>query len=188
MGRNDKVSMFMSCLLRHKPELVNLDMDGHGWVLTEQLIKGINETGRYKIDLEVLQTIVKEDKKGRYRFNENGSKIKACQGHSIPWVTPEIEYKEPPEFLYHGTTTKALEMIYDSGAISKMQRHAVHMQADVEMAWKSALRWKTSRPAVVKIEAKKMYLEGYAIGVSDNEVWCTETVPVKYIVETLYTR
>ena len=201
MGRNGKVSGFVSTLLRHAPELVGLDMDEHGWVSTDQLIKGINETRKYgKIDLEVLQTIRKKDKKGRYRFNEDGSKIKACQGHSIPWVTPELEYKEPPEFLYHGTTTKALEMIYESGAISKMERHAVHMQEYVERAWESALRWKTAKPVVVKIAAKEMHLAGYALGEADNEVWitetvsekygiwCTETVPVKYIVETLYTR
>lgn len=190
MGKNDKLSIYISLLLRHKPELAGLDMDNHGWVSTEQLIKGINESGKYKITLEQLQEIVEEDflyKKGRYRFKDNGTKIKACQGHSVPGVTPEVEYKEPPEILYHGTTTEALGKIYASGHISKMKRHAVHMQATEEKAWQSALRWKM-KPVVVKIDAKKMYEDGIAIGVTDNEVWCTEKVPVKYILDALYTR
>lgn len=157
MGNHDKLSIYISLLLRHKPELAGLDMDEHGWVSTEQLIRGINESGKYKITLEELQQIVEEDilyKKGRYRFKENDTKIKACQGHSVPWVTPEVAYKTPPEFLYHGTTTEALNGIYESGHISKMKRHAVHMQATEEKAWQSALRWK-KKPVVVRIDAKK---------------------------------
>lgn len=187
MGKNDKVSIYISLLLRHKPEQARLDMDEHGWVSTSQLIQGINENSKHEMNLERLQQIVAEDSKGRYRFNEDGSKIKACQGHSIPWVTPEVEYKEPPEFVYHGTTTEALEKIYKSGHIDKMKRHAVHMQATEEKAWQSALRWHI-KPVVVKIAAGEMYKDGFALGITDNGVWCTEKVPVKYIVDTLYVR
>ncbi len=187
VAKERNVSIYISLLLRHKPELAGLDMDEHGWVSIEQLLKGINESGKYKLNFEQLQEIVAKDSKGRYRFNANASKIKACQGHSIPWVTPEIVYQEPPVFLYHGTTTTALEKIYQSGAISKMARHAVHMQADVEKAWQSALRWHL-KPVVVKIAASKMYEDGFQLGVTDNGVWCTEEVPAKYIVEKLYQR
>lgn len=93
---------------------------------------------------------IAEDNKGRYRFDEKHEKIKCCQGHSVPWVEPELEYCEPPEFLYHGTTTKALEAIEESGAIKKMKRHAVHMQADISKAWQSAERWHKT-PVVLKI-------------------------------------
>lgn len=110
-------------------------------VSVEDLIQGVNEAGKYQLDLEKLEDIVAQDSKGRYRFNGDHSKIKACQGHSIPWVEPELEYLTPPEFLYHGTTTAAVEKIRKSGAISKMSRHAVHLQADPEKAWQSAVRW-----------------------------------------------
>ena len=86
-------------------------MDPHGWVPVSQLIANISAAGRYQIDEDVLRTIVAQDKKGRYRFNEDQSKIKACQGHSIPWVEPELRYAKPPEYLYHGTTMEALEGI-----------------------------------------------------------------------------
>jgi len=186
MAKNNKVSVYISFILRHKPEEAELKMDNHGWVSVKGLIDGINAKGKHKINLEQLKEIVKNDEKGRYRFNDDYTKIKACQGHSIPWVEPEVRYMEPPEYLYHGTTTAALGKIMHSGAVLKMKRHAVHMQAEREKAWKSAVRWHMT-PVVLKIDAKKMHRDGYQFGITENEVWCTEKVPTDYIVEMLYT-
>lgn len=185
MAKKDKKSIYLSFLLRHQPGSISLEMDKHGWVDVKELLKKIKEHGKYKISFEELEEIVSKDAKGRYRFNENKTRIKACQGHSIPWVEPELEYKEPPEFLYHGTTTEKLKLIKQSGSISKMQRHAVHMQADMVMAWKSAVRWKMN-PVVLKIAAKELNAQGVRFGVSDNGVWCAESIPVKYITEYIY--
>jgi len=185
MANHDKFSIYLSFLLRHHPEEAMLDMDPHGWVSVDQLITNINGKGKHEIDPATLQQVVAEDKKGRYRFSDDGTHIKACQGHSIPWVAPSLTYTQPPAHLYHGTTTVALEKIRASGAISKMNRHAVHMQADPGKAWQSATRWK-QRPVILKIDAAAMASEGYSFGVTENEVWCTEAVPVKYLVEEIY--
>ena len=178
------ISVYLSFLLRHRPEAIQLEMDQHGWVSVEQLIEGINNAGKYRLDREKLEKIVAQDSKGRYRFNADHSKIKACQGHSIPWVQPELEYLSTPDYLYHGTTTAAVEKIMESGAISKMSRHAVHLQADPEKAWQSAIRWRLT-PVVLKIDAKRMSGDGFVFGKTENEVWCTESVPVEYIAEVL---
>lgn len=185
MANHDKFSIYLSFLLRHHPEEANLNMDTHGWVSVDQLITNINAKGKHEIDLATLQQVVAEDKKGRYRFSDDGTHIKACQGHSIPWVTPALTYMQPPCYLYHGTTTTALEKIKASGSINKMARHAVHMQADPEKAWQSATRWK-QRPVILKIDAAAMATDGYVFGVTENQVWCTETVPLKYLVEEIY--
>lgn len=66
-----------------------------------------------------------------------------------------------PEYLYHGTNIAALEKIMETGAIHKMSRHAVHMQAEIEKAWQSAIRWK-QEPVVLKIAAKEMYKKGFS--------------------------
>ncbi len=180
----DAVSIYIAYLLRHHPEAAGLRMDHHGWVATEELIDGINRSEKYTISFEQLQKIVAADKKGRYRFNEDETRIKACQGHSIPWVEPELTVMNPPEFLYHGTTAEASRKIWSSGSIHKMSRHAVHMQADPDQAWQSAERWHTT-PVVLKIAARNMSIDGITFGVSDNGVWCTEDVPVQYIVEVI---
>lgn len=185
MSKKNELSIYLSFLLRHHPETVGVSMDRHGWVDTEQLIEGINRGGKHTITLETLKEIVAEDEKGRYRFNEDGSRIKACQGHSVSWVEPELTYPDPPEYLYHGTTSTALEKIKESGAILKMERHAVHMQAEVEKAWKSAKRW--HREAVVlKIDVRELVRAGIKPGKTDNDVWCAEQVPVSCICEELY--
>ena len=182
-GRN--VSVYISFLLRHKPEDIGLEMDRHGWVSVEALIDGINKKGKYSLDRTRLEEIVRQDNKGRYRFNADHSRIKACQGHSISWVEPELERIQPPRYLYHGTTTVALEKILASGAISKMSRHAVHMQADPRKAWQSAQRWHLT-PVILKIDAGEMHSQGFVFGKTENNVWCTETVPVEFIAEKIY--
>lgn len=179
------VSIYISFLLRHKPEDIGLAMDNHGWVSADDLINGINRKGIYSMDKEKLEELVQQDSKGRYRFNETHTKIKACQGHSIPWVEPELDYQEPPRYLYHGTTTAATEKIMASGAIRKMSRHAVHMQADVQKAWASAVRWHLT-PVVLKIDAKAMYRAGFSFGKTENEVWCTDLIPVEFIAGKIY--
>lgn len=182
MAKN--VSVYISFLLRHKPESINLEMDNHGWVSVDALINGINADGKYELDLPKLEEIVRQDSKGRYRFNADHSRIKACQGHSLPWVEPEMERLIPPAFLYHGTTTVAVEKIMKSGAISKMSRHAVHMQEDAEKAWQSAIRWHLT-PVVLKIDAQKMSSAGFVFGKTENDVWCIESVPIEYIIEQI---
>lgn len=186
MAKNN-LSVYISYLLRHNPDAAGLHMDIHGWVDVQELIDGINAGGKYKISKESLERIVASDEKGRYRFNDNRTRIKACQGHSLEWIELELTYCEPPEFLYHGTTTQAMEKIMKSGAISRMKRHAVHMQAYEKPAWKSARRWHLT-PVVLKIDAKRMYEAGAQFGVSENNVWCVESVPVEYICQIINAR
>ena len=178
------VSVYISYLLRHNPDDIGLEMDHHGWVRVDALLDGINAKGKYELDRTLLEQIVKQDSKGRYRFNADHTKIKACQGHSIAWVEPEMEILNPPGFLYHGTTTTAAEKIMASGAISKMGRHAVHMQEDPGKAWQSAVRCHLT-PVILKIDAGEMSRSGYTFGKTENGVWCTECVPTEYIVEQI---
>lgn len=181
-----RLSIYLSGLLRHHPERAGLDMDTQGWVSVEQLIHGVNAAGRYTLTLPQLQQLVAEDEKGRYRFSEDGLRIRACQGHSIPWVQPITVQMEPPEFLYHGTTARALELIRADGAIRKMKRHAVHLQAAEAKAWQSARRWRGQNPVVLKVAAGALHKEGMTFGRADNEVWCAEQIPFEAVCEVLY--
>ena len=54
MGNLDKLSKFISLVLRHKPDVANMVLDEHGWANAEELLKGINNTGR-KIDMKILE-------------------------------------------------------------------------------------------------------------------------------------
>ena len=93
----DRLSIFISLVLRHKPEEIGISLDEHGWANVNELIAGINNSGRC-INMEVLEEIVRTDNKGRYSFNDNKTLIRANQGHSIP-VDVELEEQVPPEIL-----------------------------------------------------------------------------------------
>ena len=105
MGNTDRdveLGKFISLILRHSPETVGITLDEHGWADVEDLIKGISKAGK-RIDFDTLDRIVKENNKQRYSFNEDRTKIRANQGHSVE-VDVELEEKAPPKYLYHGTS------------------------------------------------------------------------------------
>ena len=181
--RIESISKHLCYLLRHVPSAASLDMDEHGWVRIDQLIENVNAEGKVKLTRELIEQIVETDDKGCYRISSDGDRIKACQGHSIPWGVPELEQRTPPDFLYHGTTVEAYEEIQKSGAILRMSRHAVHLHADEQMAWQVACRRKNKTPIVLKIDSGTMAEHGIEFNISENEVWLCDRVPVKYIYD-----
>ena len=76
---DDRLSIFISLILRHKPEEAGITLDKHGWANVKELIKGINNTGR-KIDMETLEEIVRTDNTVAQwcRHNIFSCKIRKC--------------------------------------------------------------------------------------------------------------
>lgn len=173
----EKLSKFISLILRHKPEEIGITLDDFGWAKVEDLINGINNSGR-KIDMEILEEIVRTDNKQRYSFNEDKTKIRANQGHSVP-VNIKFRELEPPNTLYHGTATKAIEGIKQQG-IKSMSRLYVHLSKDFETAKQVGERH--GKCVVLIINAERMYKDGIKFYLSENGVWLTEYVDPKYIL------
>ena len=170
------ISRYMSLILRHKPEVIGISLDEHGWAAVNELINGIarNNEG---FDMATLEEIVKTDNKQRYSFNADKTLIRANQGHSIP-VDVELEEKEPPEFLYHGTGEKYVSSILEQGLIPKSRLY-VHLSKDVETAKDVGRRH--GKEVVYKIAAHKMYQDGYKFYLSVNGVWLAKGVPLQYM-------
>ena len=53
MDNDVKLGKFISLILRHKPETIDLKLDENGWADTKELIEKINKSGR-KIDFTTL--------------------------------------------------------------------------------------------------------------------------------------
>ncbi len=171
----NKTSKFISLILRHKPEIIGITLDEHGWANVEELIEGIKKTRLF--DMEMLEKIVRTDNKQRYSFNEDKTLIRANQGHSIP-VDVELPVTEPPEYLYHGTGQKYVESIDRTGLIPKSRLY-VHLSADPETAVKVGNRH--GKPVVYRTSSGQMQKDGYVFYRSVNGVWLTKEVPVKYL-------
>ncbi len=173
-----RLSRFISYILRHNPDVIDIEMDSHGWVRVDALINGINKTNR-SIDFVTLCQIVDNDNKNRFSFNDDKTKIRANQGHSID-VDLELEEIIPPGVLYHGTAEKFLESIMKNGILKKSRKY-VHLSSDMDTAVKVGIRH--GQVAVLVIDTKKMYKEGFKFYLSKNNVWLTDIVPYKYIIK-----
>ena len=171
-----KLSKFVSLILRHKPEEINLSLDENGWVEVNKLINGINKKN-FNINLDDLKRIVSEDNKQRYSFNSDLTKIRANQGHSIK-VNLDLKEVRPPDILYHGSSKKFMKNIIKEG-ITKQKRQYVHLSLETETASKVGKRH--GELIMFILDSKKMYEDGYKFYLSENGVWLTDFVPSKYI-------
>ena len=170
-----ETSKFISLILRHKPEAIGITLDEHGWANVDELIAGIAKT--QPIDMTMLEQIVAEDEKQRYSFNEDKTLIRANQGHSIP-VDVELEEKEPPEILYHGTGAKYVSSIDEQGLMPKSRLY-VHLSSDEDTAKKVGQRH--GKPVIYVVKSGKMFCDGYKFYKSVNGVWLTMEVPLSYL-------
>ena len=170
-----KTSRYISFILRHKPEAAGIHLDQNGWANVAELIRGVSKT--HPLDMALLEEIVATDDKQRYSFDESKTRIRANQGHSIP-VDVELEELEPPEKLWHGTATKYVADIAQSGLLAKSRLY-VHLSPDYDTAVKVGSRH--GSPVVFAVNAKQMYHDGYRFYKSANNVWLTKYVPPFYL-------
>ncbi|GAB3450520.1 RNA 2'-phosphotransferase [Insolitispirillum peregrinum] len=170
-------SKFMAYILRHKAESFGLKLDENGWAETESLI-GVMGKNRHHVSMDDIRHIVEHDSKKRYSLSGDHKYIRAAQGHSVT-VDLGLKALEPPEFLYHGTVERFLPSIKKTG-LDKMDRHAVHLSEQVDTAKDVGSR--RGAPVVLKILAHQMYQDGLTFHQSDNGVWLTHSVPLRYIL------
>ncbi len=173
-----KLSRFISLILRHKPDTIGITLDEHGWASVSELLSGINACGN-EIDMKTLEEIVAEDDKQRYSFNDDKTKIRANQGHSVN-VDVELKKAEPPEILFHGTGEKYVSSIKSEGLKPKSRLY-VHLSSDRETAVKVGSRH--GKPVVFEVNSGEMSRRGFEFFISENGVWLTKFVPAEYLRE-----
>lgn len=173
------LSKFLSLVLRHKPEVIGLQLTAQGWANTDELIQKCQAQGK-QINLDILKQVVEQNDKKRFAFNEDHTQIRASQGHSIQI---DLAYKpqEPPEILYHGTATRFLDSIFAQGLI-KGKRHHVHLSANKTTALQVGQRH--GKPVILEVAAKTMSRQGHEFFLSENGVWLTESVPSEFLSES----
>lgn len=160
-------------LLRHNPE--DLVMDKNGYVSVSSLLAKVG------ISQSDLDYIVNTNDKKRLAYNSDKTKIRASQGHSIS-VDVELKKTRPPRVLYHGTSPDSFEKIKKSGGLDKMNRLHVHLTDNEKTAYSVGKRYsKYLEPVILKIDSAAMYADGFDFYQSENGVWLTDNVPLKYI-------
>lgn len=163
---------YLSFILRHgKEEFAAGLIDDHGWMSIDELV---NTKGFTK---ELIEEIVNTNNKSRYEYNNDKTKIRARQGHSIP-VDVELREVRPPDKLFHGTTDRFLNSIFKEG-LKPQSRLYVHLSYDKETALNVGQRH--GKPVILSIDARRMYDDGVKFYISNNGVWLTKFVDKKYL-------
>lgn len=173
---NTRISKFLSLVLRHQPETIGINLDENGWADVNGLILKLNVNG-LAVTKEILDHVVETNSKKRFAYNEDRTMIRASQGHSVS-VDLGYEPKEPPVILYHGTASQFVDSIFKCG-LQKGSRHHVHLSENIETATKVGQRH--GKPVIFEVAAGQMFEDGFAFFVSENSVWLTDSVPVKYL-------
>ena len=166
-------SRFLSLVLRHKPEEIGLMLDPQGWASIEILISKVP----FPLSRQELDQIVANSDKQRFALSPDGECIRANQGHSVA-VELGLVPVVPPSVLFHGTARTNLVSILAVG-LSRQNRHHVHLSTTHETA--IAVGKRHGEPVVLVIDAAAMVQAGYVFYRSENDVWLTDTVPMRYL-------
>ena len=170
------ISRFLSLILRHHPEVAQVSLDEEGWVEVTGLLAGCAEAGRPITKAEMVE-MVATNPKHRFEFSEDGLRIRACQGHSIP-VELGLSPRRPPAELFHGTAHHKLDSILSEGLLP-LTRQYVHLSDTVETAL--AVGRRHGQPVILRVASKQLHLDGFELYRSTNGVWLTEFVSPQYL-------
>jgi len=167
------VSKYVSYLLRHNPE--DLEMDDDGFVDLGDLVLKVRR--RFPtVDRSFLIKLV--DVSERKRFEIVGNKIRALYGHTV-LVHIHLREDRQVERLYHGTTPQAAKVILEKG-LQPMRRKWVHLSPTEEIALEVGKR-RTNSPVVLVIDASEARSHGLRFYRATDKVYVCKYVPAKYI-------
>lgn len=171
-----KKSKFLSLVLRHEPQAAGVTPDEAGWVGIDHLLAGCARAG-VPITPDELRELVRASDKQRFAMSDDGTRIRANQGHSIP-VELGHEPAIPPETLWHGTAGRYVAAIREQGLL-KRERHDVHLSETPETA--SAVGRRHGRLVLLEVASGRMHRDGFAFARTPNRVWLVDHVPPAYL-------
>lgn len=163
--------------LRHSPEVIGIELDSNGWVPVRDFLKAMSSVGK-KISIDDLNEIVSSDDKGRLELSSNRQKIRAVHGHSVH-VDFTKDASQPPDVLYHGTSTARISSILKSG-LQSMRRQYVHLSEDEETAFDVGSRHGDS-VVILPVESGRMFESGQKFVKSSSGIWLVRQVPSDFI-------
>lgn len=170
----ERVSRFLSFLLRHRPKGYSLHFDRRGFVPWEELYGEVRERFPEITEEELRDVIERSDKK---RFEIEGGKVRATYGHSFP-VDLGLVSVEPPPRLYHGTARDLAQTILRTG-LKPRGRQYVHLSATIEEAYAVGRRRDPS-PSILVVDSEAAYSSGVVFYAS-GPLYLTQEIPPRFL-------
>ena len=114
--KSTDTSKFLSYVLRHEPEAIELTLDKEGWAVIDDLILRAGNKG-YALDKDLIFDVVESSEKKRFTISDDGLRIRAAQGHSPQPVNITAAEKTPLDTSYHGTDIRFISYISEHGPL-----------------------------------------------------------------------
>jgi len=176
MNELERLSRFLSYILRHEPRKFSLSPNGDGYVPIDGLLDQIRKEDRWRWVTKghIIEVVERSEKK---RFEIVGNKIRALYGHTFE---SEIHYEvvTPPEYLFHGTARRNIEKIEQEGLLP-MKRQYVHLSVTPEDAYKVGIR-RDKNPLILKVSALNAHNQGIKF-YKAGALFLAKRVPRKYL-------
>ena len=170
----ERISRFLSYLLRHRPKEYPLAFDRQGFVAWSEIVDLVQERFFDATEQEVRAVVTESEKK---RFELSEDKVRATYGHSFP-VDLGLEPVQPPAELYYGTARDLAQSILRDG-LKPRDRQFVHLSASLEEAEAIAKR-RDPAPAIVVVDthaARQAAVAFYRSG----PLFLAENVPPRFL-------
>ncbi len=157
----DRLSRFLSFLLRHRPPEYPLSFDRQGFVSWSEILRRVQARFPDATEDDVRSIVTATDKQ---RFELRGDKVRATYGHSFP-VDLAGESVVPPNELYYGTARDLGQSVLREG-LKPRGRAYVHLSASIDEA-EAVGRRRDPAPAIIVVAARAAQESGvefYASG------------------------
>ena len=170
----DRLSRFLSFLLRHRPRDYPLSFDRQGFVSWSDLREQVESRFPDVTEEEIRDVIAGSDKQ---RFEMREDKVRATYGHSFP-VDIGVESIDPPPRLYHGTARDLAQMVLREG-LKPRGRTYVHLSASLEEALAVGRR-RDPNPAVLVVDSLAAHSSGIRFYAS-GPLYLAGEIPPKFL-------
>lgn len=170
----ERLSRFLTFLLRHKPKDYPLAIDGEGFAPWQDVVDLAQKRFYDVTERQMRALIAGAEKK---RFELCGDKVRATYGHSFP-VDLGGTAAEPPAELYFGAARDLAESMLRRG-LEPRDRQYVHLSVTAEEA-ESVARRHDPAPAILVVDAQAAHAEGIRFYES-GPLFLVENVPAKFL-------
>ncbi len=148
-------------------------LDEEGFVDLDELVSKV-KLSFHGVDVGFLRRLVEES--GRRRFEIVGNRIRALYGHSLP-VYLRLEEDRRVEWLYHGTTSEAADVILEKG-LQPMKRIWVHLSPTIDIALQVGKR-RRSGPVILVVDCVEARKAGFKFHMASDQVYLCKFVPAR---------
>jgi len=174
----DSLGRIMAGVLRHFPDKLGVNVDGHGWVDVSEFVEAVggSRSGFHWLREEHIEAIALTDPKGRYQID--GGMVRATYGHTIDVRLDDLPLAEIDEF-YYPVTEEEIDIILEGG-LNPIDRRSVHLSGSIEKAIEAG-KVRTENPLILRIDGKRAMEDGVKIYKAGKDVYVTDRIEAKYI-------